>query len=132
MEINNCILNLKWAKRGVVGSIIVILVFTILEFPPPVGFETRPQNNVSILWLILFLAILIAELAAIPLIFKRPKLGVKFAIGAGILNILQIFADQLHLMQPEIAPWGYSMLEYSAGLFSLTLICFAWKVHRLI
>jgi hypothetical protein len=123
-------LNLKWAKRGVFGAIIVILALTVLEFPPPIGFETRPQGDVSMLWLVFFLAILITEITAIPLIFKRPKLGSKLAICAGVLNILQIFADQLHLMQPEIAPLGYTLLEYSVGIVSLALIYFAWNVHK--
>lgn len=119
----------KWAKRGVVGAILIILILTVLEFPAPIGFETRPQDNVSILWLIFFLVILITEITAIPLIFKRPTLGAKFAIVAAILNILQIFADQLHLMQPEVASLNYTLLEYSVGIFSLLLLYFAWKVH---
>jgi len=73
---------------------------------------------------------LITEIAAIPLIFKRPKMGAKFAIVAGALNITQIFADQLHLMQPEVAPLGYTLLEYSDGLVSIVLIYFAWKVRQ--
>lgn len=123
-------LNLKWAKRGVLISVVVILILTVLEFPPPIGFETRPQGDVSMLWLILFLAILVSEITAIPLIFKRPKLGVTFAIAAAVLNILQIFADQLHLMQPEIAPLGYTLLEYSVGIVALALAYFGWSVYK--
>lgn len=117
-------------KKGALFAIITILILTVLEFPSPIGFETRPQNGVSPLWLILFLAILVTEITAIPLIFKRPKLGFNLAICAGVLNILQIFADQLHLMQPEIAPLGYSLLEYSVGAVSLILIYIAWKEIR--
>ncbi|MFA6000462.1 MAG: hypothetical protein WC783_05855, partial [Candidatus Paceibacterota bacterium] len=87
-------INLKRAKRGVTGLIIAILILTVLEFPAPIGFETRPQDNVSMLWLIFFLIILLTEVAVIPLIFKRPRLGIKFAFVAAVLNILQIFADQ--------------------------------------
>lgn len=118
------------AKKGVLFAIITILVLTVLEFPAPLGFETRPQDGVSPLWLILFLSILVTEIAAIPLIFKRPRLGFKFAICAGVLNILQIFADQLHLMQPEVASFGYSLLEYSVGIVSLALIYFAWNAYK--
>lgn len=128
MSTKNHIFNLKWAKRGVFGAVIVILLLTVLEFPPPLGFETRPQGDVSRLWLLLFLAILVTEVGAIALIFKRPKLGAKFAIGAAVLNLLQIFADQLHLMQPEIAPLGYTLLEYSVGIVSLALLYCAWNV----
>lgn len=113
------------SKWGVVGSVAAILVFTVLEFPAPVGFETRPQVNVSPLWLILFLAILITEIAAVSLVFKYQKVGAKFAVAAGVLNITQIFADQLHLMQPEAAPLGYTILELSVGIISLVLIYFA-------
>ncbi|MFA6177359.1 MAG: hypothetical protein WC694_00475 [Candidatus Paceibacterota bacterium] len=125
-------LNLKWAKRGVVWSIVIILILTILEFPSPIGFETRPQDNVSILWLIFFLIILITEIVTVSLILKHPRLGVKFAICAAILNILQIFADQLHLMQPEIASFGYTLLEYSVGIVALFLAYFAFKIYRFI
>lgn len=48
-------MNLKLAKSGVVISIICILIFTVLEFPAPLGFETRPQSDVSMIWLGLFL-----------------------------------------------------------------------------
>jgi len=120
--------NLTQAKRGVVGSIFVILVLTLLEFPDPIGFETRPQENVSGVWFVLFLAILISEIAAMPLIFKRPTLGARLAIVAAGLNLFQIVADQTHLMQPEVAPLSYSLLEYSVGVVALGLIYFAWKV----
>src|SRR5664280_534365 len=123
-------MNPNLAKWGVVGSVVAMLVLTVLGFPPPLGFETRSQANVSPLWLTLFLAISITEVAAIPLIFKRPKMGAKFAIVAGALNIIQIFADQLHLLQPEVAPLGYTLLEYSDGLVSIVLIYFAWKVRQ--
>jgi hypothetical protein len=119
-------MNPKLAKWGVVGTVVALLVLTVLE----IGFEPRSQANVSPLWLTLFLAVLITEIAAIPLIFKRPKMGAKFAIVAGALNITQIFADQLHLMQPEVAPLGYTLLEYSDGLVSIVLIYFAWKVRQ--
>jgi len=54
------------------------------------------------------------------------------AMIAAVLNIVQIIADQLHLMQPEVAPPAYTLLEYSVGLFALVLFYFAWKVKSLI
>lgn len=117
----------KLAKFGVLGCIIAIVVVTILEFPPPIGFETRSQANVSIIWLFLFLAIAITEIVTIPLIFIKPKIGKVLGITAGILNIVQVIADQLHLMQPEVAPFFYSLLEYTVVLFSLMLIYFSLK-----
>ncbi len=122
-------LKTSTAKKGVIGVIIAILIITILEFPPPIGFETRPQAGVSIFWLFFFLAILISEIATIPLIIKRPGLGWKFGIIAATLNILQVIADQAHLMQPEVAPFGYSMLEWTVVLLSLALIYFSWKLR---
>jgi hypothetical protein len=120
----------KWPKWGVFGSVIAILILTVLEFPAPIGFETRPQNNVSHLWLVLFLAILVTEIVTLLLIFKRPQVGMKFGVTAGALNILQVYADQAHLMQPQVAPLGYSLLEGAVALVSLVLIYFAWKVHK--
>lgn len=124
-------MSISFAKKGVLGAIIAILILTVLEFPPPLGFETRPQGDVSIFWLMLFLVILITEIATIPLIFRRPKLGTILAFCAAFLNIVQIAADQLHLMQPEIAPLGYTLLEYSVGIFALMLAYFAWNVHKI-
>jgi hypothetical protein len=83
-------LNIGTAKRIVVVAVIVILVLTVLEFPPPLGFETRPQSNVSYLWLAFFLVILLVEIVTIPLIYRRPRVGGGLGIIAAILNILQI------------------------------------------
>lgn len=120
----------KMAKFGVVSSILGIIVITVLEFPPPIGFETRPQNNVSIIWLFFFLAIVVSVIATIPLIFKKPTLGKKLAIVAGSLNILQVIADQLHLLQPEAPTLGYSLLEGVVVILSAALIYFALKVKN--
>lgn len=117
------------AKMGAVAAIIAILIITVLEFPPPLGFETRPQNDVSIFWLFFFLLIAITEIAAIPLILKRPGLGRKFGLAAGILNILQVMADQAHLMQPEVAPLGYSVLEGLVVIAAIALIYFSSKIQ---
>lgn len=120
----------KNLKIGIINCVVVIIILTILEFPAPIGFETRPQNNVSMGWLFFFLTIVITEIATIPLILKKPKLGWKFGIMAGVLNILQVIADQLHLMQPEVAPLYYSMLEYMVAITSIFLIYFSLKINN--
>ena len=120
----------KKAKIGVIASIVTIIVITILEFPAPLGFETRPQDNVSMGWLFFFLIIVVTEIATIPLILKKPKLGSIFGIVAGVLNIMQVIADQLHLMQPEVASLGYSLLEGSVVIVSFALIYFCLKINR--
>lgn len=117
-------------KAGVVVAIIAILAITVLEFPAPIGFETRPQGNVPLGWLYFFLTIVVIEIATIPLIFKKPKLGSIFGIMAGLLNILQVIADQLHLLQPEVAPLGYTLLEYSVALVSVALIYLSFKIYK--
>ncbi len=122
-------MSLKRAKRGVLASVIAILAVTVLEFPPPIGFESRPQGDVSKFWLLLFLAILITEIAAMPLIFVRPRLGGIVALVAAGLNVLQVVADQAHLMQPEVAPLGYSLLEGTVVIASIALAYFALKVR---
>ena len=122
--------NRNIGKRGVVGSILLILIITFLEFPAPLGFETRSQGNVSRGWLLLFLAIVISEITAMIAVFRRPGTGARLAMVAASLNIFQIVADQTHMIQPEVASLGYSLLEYSVGLVSLGLIYFAWKVLR--
>jgi hypothetical protein len=116
----------KLARRGVLACVAAILVITTLEFPPPIGFETRPQDNVSILWLFFFLLVLVTEVSTVPLVFLRPALGRVFALVAAALNILMVIADQAHLMQPEVATLGYSMLEGLDVVASLALAYFAW------
>jgi hypothetical protein len=113
------------AKRAIFGSVIAILVLTVLEFPPPIGFETRPQSDVSPVWFVFFVAILVIEVATVPLIYKRPNLGQAFGVTAGILNIVQVVADQAHLMQPQVAPLGYTMLEFTVAAVSLALVYFS-------
>ena len=123
-------INTNLPKWGIFASIITILVLTVLEFPAPVGFETRPQGDVSLFWLLFFLIILVTEIAALVLVLKFPKLGAKLGIIAAILNILQVVADQLHLMQPEVATLGYSLLEGSVALVSIVLAYFSWKIIK--
>jgi len=122
--------NDKKIRLGIVGCVVAIIILTILEFPAPVGFETRPQDNVSMGWLFFFFTIVVTEIATIPLIFKKPKLGSIFGIMAGTLNILQVIADQLHLMQPEVAPLGYTLIEYAVALVSIVLIYLSLQVHK--
>jgi len=123
-------ISLSSAKRAVLGAVIVILIVTVLEFPPPIGFETRPQSNVSVFWLAFFIVILIVEIATIPVIYRRPSVGGGLGILAAILNILQVFADQAHLMQPEVAPFGYSILEGMVVIASLALTYFSWAARQ--
>jgi hypothetical protein len=123
-------ISLSSAKRAVLGAVIVILILTVLEFPPPIGFETRPQSNVSIIWLAFFIVILIVEIATIPVIYRRPSVGGGLGILAAILNILQVFADQAHLMQPEIASFGYSILEGMVVIASVALAYSSWAARQ--
>lgn len=121
-------LTLSSAKRAVVGAVVLILALTALEFPPPIGFETRPQSDVSSFWLAFFLIILIVEIATIPMVYRTPSIGSRLGILAASLNILQVLADQAHLIQPEVAPFGYSVLEGLIVVASLVLAYSSWTV----
>jgi hypothetical protein len=122
--------NTRFARRGVRWSIAGILVLTVLELPAPVGFETRPQDHVSPVWLLLFLAILVSELAAAILINRRPRSAAVLAMAAAVLNLAQVVADQLHLLQPESAPPGYTALELAVAALSLFLLGCSWTVWQ--
>ena len=102
----------------------------MLEFPSPIGYETRPQSDVSIVWLAFFIVVLIVEVATIPIVYRRPSVGGGLGILAAILNVLQVLADQAHLMQPEVAPLGYSVLEGMVVIASLALAYFSWSVRQ--
>jgi hypothetical protein len=123
-------LTLSFARKAVVATVIAILILTVLEFPPPIGFETRPQSDVSSFWLVFFLIIIIVEIATIPMIYKRQSIGSGLGIFAAILNIVQVIADQAHLMQPEVAPLGYSLLEGTVVIASLALAYFSWSARQ--
>jgi cytochrome bd-type quinol oxidase subunit 2 len=123
-------LTLSFARKAVVATVIAILILTVLEFPPPIGFETRPQSEVSSFWLVFFLIILIVEIATIPMIYKRQSIGSGLGIFAAILNIVQVIADQAHLMQPEVAPLGYSLLEGMVVIASLALVYLSWHAKK--
>ena len=123
-------LTLSFARKAVVAIVIAILVMTVLEFPSPIGFETRPQSDVSSFWLVFFLIILIVEIATIPMIYKRQSIGSGLGIFVAILNILQVIADQAHLTQPEVAPFGYSVLECLVVIASLALTYFSWYARK--
>jgi hypothetical protein len=116
------------AKRAVIAAIIVILILTFLGFPPPIGIETRPQSNVSLIWLAYFIVVLIVEIVTIPIIYRRPSVGRGLGIIAAILNILFVMADQAHLLQPEVAPLNYSVLQSMTVITSLALAYFSWAV----
>lgn len=113
------------AKRAVLGAVLAILVLTVLEFPPPIGFETRPQNDVSMAWLVFFLVILVVDIVTVPLVYRRPRIGGVVGPLAALLNIVQVIADQAHLMQPEVAPLGYSVLEGLVVVASVALAYFS-------
>jgi len=121
-------LKIKSSKWAVIGLVIGILILTVLELPAPIGFETRPQNNVSLVWLALFLAILTTEIASMVFVFKKPDFGGKLGLAAAFLNVLQVIADQFHLMQPEVASPGYSLIEYAVAIISIALAYFSWRV----
>lgn len=92
------------------------------------GFETRSQSNVSRGWLVLFFAIVFCEIVALIRVHRHAKMAARLAIVAAVLNIFQIIADQTHMMQPQVASRGYSLLEYAVGLVSLGLIYFSLGV----
>jgi len=118
------------AKRAVLGVVIVIWIITALEFPAPIGFETRPQSDVSLFWLAYFLVILIVEVATILMIHRRPSVGGGLGILAAILNILFVIADEARLIQPEAPAFHYSVLEGTGVIASLALAYFSWVVRQ--
>jgi len=117
------------AKRAVLGAVIVILILTFLGFPPPIGIETRPQSNVSLIWLAYFVIVLIVEISTIPMTYRRPSVGGGLGILAAILNILFVLADQAHLLQPEVASFSYSVLHSMSVIAFLALAYFSWVVR---
>jgi hypothetical protein len=102
----------------------------VFRISSPVGIETRPQSNVSLIWLAYFVVVLIVEFTAIPMIYRRPSVGGELDILAAILNILFVLADQAYLLQPEVAPLSYSVLQSMTVIASLALAYFSWVVRQ--
>lgn len=68
-------LRLTPANRAVIAAVIVILILMLLGFPPPVGIEILPQSHVSLIRLVYFVVVLIVEIGALPMIYRRPIAG---------------------------------------------------------
>jgi hypothetical protein len=99
-------------------------------FPPPVGIETRPQSNVSLVWLAYFFVVLIIEITTIPSHIQRSSLGGVIGILTAILYILFVVADQARLLQPEVVtPLSYSILQSVIVIGSITFAYFSWAVY---
>jgi hypothetical protein len=117
-------------KKAALGLVVVLLFLVVLGFPPPLGLETRPQSDVSIFWLLPFVVTWILEILTLPMIFKRPAVGGLLGIVSAILSILGVVADQAHLIQPEVAPFNYSILQGIIVITSLALVYFSWRLRQ--
>ena len=111
-------------------TILLILLVQILEFPAPIGFETRPQDNVSVLWLVPFIVLWVLEIITLFVVKKYIRLAAKFGIAITLLNIWAVIADQLHLFQLEVPTLIYTALEGLGVLFSLALAYFSFLVLK--
>ena len=128
MKIVNRVWGHMSAKRGVVASIFIILILTVLEFPKRFGLGTRSQGNVSRPWFVFFFVILFCEIVALIWIHRHAKMAARLAIVAAVLNIFQIVAYHTHMVRPQLASRSYSLLEYAVGFVSLALIYFSLGV----
>lgn len=117
-------------KKAALGLVVVLLILVVLGFPPPLGFETRSQSDVSAFWLLPFVVTWILEILTIPMIFKRPALGGLLGIVSAMLSILGVLADQAHLIQPEVAPFNYSILQGIIVITSLALVYFSLRLRQ--
>jgi putative exporter of polyketide antibiotics len=72
--------------------------------PKPLGFETRSQSNVSNVWLVLFIVIVVCEVLAMIRVQRHPK------------------------MSARLASRTYTLIAYAVGLVCLGLIYFSFGV----
>src|SRR6267378_3090296 len=70
----------KWALL----VLIVDLVSWFAYFPAPYGLETRPISSTSLIFGIPFFLALLLNIAAIPILWRRPKIGSLLTLVLGI------------------------------------------------
>jgi hypothetical protein len=73
-------------------------------FPAPYGLETRPISNISPVFGIPFYLAFALNIAAIPILWWRPRMGSPLVLLLGIVFLLGIPLDQAGLVVPGLTP----------------------------
>src|SRR5712664_3111650 len=82
----------------------VDLVSWVAYFPAPYGLETRPISSTSPIFGFPFFVALALNIAAIPVLWWKPKVASLLAILLAIFFIVGILLDQAGLVVPGQTP----------------------------
>ncbi|MDA4127860.1 MAG: hypothetical protein OK422_00110 [Thaumarchaeota archaeon] len=111
--------------------VLIILLATVdAFFPAPFGLETRSLSAESLLSSVPYGVALVFIILAIPLIWKRPKIGSLVGILAAILNDTGILLDQLGFVVPgQPPPLGVTTFQAIDVALSVVLIVLCYRSY---
>jgi hypothetical protein len=126
---------MKKLTRNVKTLAILLLVFVFCDFLiSPVVFETRASallgNLSSLRWLIVLFLGLFLNIAAIVLLFFKPRIGSLVAVVGSVLYLIVTIGDQFGLVTPLKAPAIVSAIEVITAIVLLGVFVFASMVYR--
>jgi hypothetical protein len=111
--------------------LIVDLVSWVAYFPAPYGLETRPISSTSPIFGIPFFIALALNIAAIPILWRKPKVGSPLTLVLGIAFISGILLDQAGLVVPGLAPpLVVTAFQVEGAVLSILLLVFGTMTYR--
>ncbi|MDA4129083.1 MAG: hypothetical protein OK422_06495 [Thaumarchaeota archaeon] len=118
------------ARRSLI-LLIVLLVSWDAYFPSPFGFETRPIASTSLIFGIPFFVALFLNILAIPVLWKRPRIGSVFGILTAALMVLGVALDQTGFVVPgQLPPAIISAFEAIDVILSALVIKSCYTTYR--
>jgi hypothetical protein len=99
----------------------------------PLGFETRPSADLTLLGLISIGAVAVGsllDLAAIVLLSRRVRLASLLALIGSVVFLVPIVTDQAGAFFSLPSPTVISVLEYVFLVVLIVALPLAWSVHR--
>lgn len=109
----------------------IALASWVAYFPSPYGLETRPISSTSLIFGIPFFVGLVLNIAAIPVLWRRPRTGSLLAVLLGIAFIIGILFDQAGLVVPgQTPPLIVTAFQVEGVVLSILLIALGYTSFR--
>jgi hypothetical protein len=126
---------IKKNSKNAKTLVVLLLVFVFLDFLiSPVVFETRGSallgNPSSLRWLVVLFLGLFLNIAAIVLLFVKPRVGALVSAVGSILYLVVTVGDELGFVTPLKAPAAVSAVEVIIAVVLIAVFAFASMVYR--